>query len=718
MKKIVLLLAAAMGAVTLSAQKTFTYGDLSKGLFGAKSVYGLRSMNNGTEYTVQDGKKIIRYSYKSGEVVDTLFDGAKSTPEIAFSNYTFSGDEKKILLETGSKPIYRHSKTAKYWIYDLGSQELKPLSGDDKQEVASFSPDGTKVAFVRDNNLFWTDLSTGRETQVTFDGEFNHIINGKADWVYEEEMLGQSKAYEWAPTSDALAFYRTDESQVKEYHMNRFDGNLYPTVYSYKYPKAGETNSVVSVHVYNLNDGKTATMDIGPEKDQYVALIRWNAVNGKLMVYRVNRLQNNFDLLMCDAATGASNVAYNEKNDRYIDISYKQNITPLSDGDRFIVRSEKDGYMHLYLYSLTKGLLNRITEGEWEVTQMLGVDEKSGKVYFISTEGSPLRRALYSVKLNGKGKTRITPKEGVYDISFSNGFKYFISYFSSADTPPFISLHTADGKLVRVLEDNKELQERIKEYQLPLREFFTFKTSEGIELNGYMLKPNNFDPNKKYPVFMTQYSGPGSQTVMDNWGVSWESALVEQGYIVVSVDGRGTGARGEDFKKVTYGQLGKYEVIDQIEAAKYLQTLPYVDPARIAIYGWSYGGFMASSCILKGADVFKCAIAVAPVTSWRYYDTIYTEVYNGLPQDNAAGYDDNSPVNFAGLLKGKFLIIHGSADDNVHPQNSYELVSALVREGKQFDMFIYPDKHHGMGPDRRFYDNVINKMILYINENL
>ena len=392
-----------------------------------------------------------------------------------------------------------------------------------------------------------------------------------------------------------------------------------------------------------------------------------------------------------------------------------ETVTFLPDGKRYIVKSEKDGYMHLYLYSFEKGELNRITSGEWDVTSMLGLNAEGDRVYFLSCETSPLKRNLYSVKLNGKDKKRLTEGEGTYSIAPSKGFKYFISYFSSATTPNIVTLHKSDGSVVRVLEDNAALRKRLDEYKVPVKEFFTFTTSEGVELNGYMIKPNGFDPSKRYPVFMTQYSGPGSQSVADSWGIGWESVLVQEGYIVACVDGRGTGFRGEEFKKCTYKDLGNLEVKDQIEAARYLGSLDYVDPARIGIYGWSYGGFMALGCILKGNDVFKMAISVAPVTSWRYYDTIYTELYNGLPQENPEGYDNNSPIHFADRLKGKLLIAHGTGDDNVHIQNTYEMVSALTRCNKPFDLMIYPDQNHGMGSGR---NHLMRKCIEYVKANL
>ena len=714
MKKLISMTLAAVSVVSLAAQKKFTYDDLAGGLFYARSVYGVRSMNDGEHYTTSRDGMILKNSYATGEVTDTLVDVRKLSPEIAFSNYEFSSDEKKILFTTNVKPIYRHSFTADYWIYDLETNKLTPLSERGAQQVAQLSPDGRKAAFVRDNNLFWVDLAAGTETQITSDGRFNYVLNGIPDWVYEEEY-SFSRAYEWSPASDKIAFYRTDEERVREYNMNRFDHQLYPEVYKFKYPKAGEENSVVTIHVYSLEDGKTVRMDTGEETDQYIPRIKWTVSSDRLAIFRLNRHQNNFDVLLADSATGESRIVYNEKNDRYVERIDYETVTFLPDGKRYIVKSEKDGYMHLYLYSFEKGELNRITSGEWDVTSMLGLNAEGDRVYFLSCETSPLKRNLYSVKLNGKDKKRLTEGEGTYSIAPSKGFKYFISYFSSATTPNIVTLHKSDGSVVRVLEDNAALRKRLDEYKVPVKEFFTFTTSEGVELNGYMIKPNGFDPSKRYPVFMTQYSGPGSQSVADSWGIGWESVLVQEGYIVACVDGRGTGFRGEEFKKCTYKDLGNLEVKDQIEAARYLGSLDYVDPARIGIYGWSYGGFMALGCILKGNDVFKMAISVAPVTSWRYYDTIYTELYNGLPQENPEGYDNNSPIHFADRLKGKLLIAHGTGDDNVHIQNTYEMVSALTRCNKPFDLMIYPDQNHGMGSGR---NHLMRKCIEYVKANL
>ena len=713
MKKLILSLALCCSMVCANAGKPFTYADIQKGTFAQKSVPAPRSMANGLSYTALNKGKVVRYSYATGQLEGVMFDNGSVKPAITPSGYQLSPDEKTILLETNVNPIYRHSYTADYYLYVIETGELKPLLTEGNQKIARFSPDGKKIAFVRENNLFVVDVQSGELSQLTTDGKYNNIINGHTDWVYEEEF-GFTDGFQWSPDSKKIAYYRFDESHVSVYPMNRFDNKLYPTVYSFKYPKAGEPNAYVDIYVHDLESGNRTKIDVGAEKDQYIPWIQWTS-KGQLTLFRANRLQNDIDLMVADNS-GATRVIYEESDPRYIERISSETATFLEDGDRYIVFSERNGWRHMYLYSISKGFLNQITDGQWEVTQLCGVDEKKGIVYYMSTETSPLEKNLYSIKLNGKGKKRITPEAGTYTINFSKGMKYYMSKYSNITTPMTISLHTADGKLVRMIEDNAKLKATLEEYGVPQKEFFTFKNSMDIPLNGYMIKPNNFDPNKKYPVFMTQYSGPGSQSVMNRWQMTWEEALVQEGYIVVCVDGRGTGYRGADFRKCTYGNLGYFEVVDQTDAAKYLATLPYVDGSRIGIYGWSFGGFMSLNCILKSADVFKLAISIAPVTNWRYYDSIYTEIYNGLPQNNPEGYDQNSPINFADRLKGKLLIVHGSADDNVHMQNAMEMIRQLVNAGKQFDMMIYPDKNHSILGEARHH--LMNHCIKYVKENL
>lgn len=699
-----------LNTITVSARPAFDYSALRDGTFEQKTVSGVRSLSDGERYTTMSDGRVLCFSYRTGEPAGVLFDASAAEPRIEFTDYVLSADERRLLLTTDVEPIYRHSFTAEYWIYDRQDGSLRRLSQGGPQQQAQFSPDGSRVAFVRGGNLFVADPAAGSERQLTFDGRFNHIINGLPDWVYEEEF-SFARAFAWSPDGRKIAYLRFDESRVKQYNMNRFAGGLYPENYTFKYPKAGEQNSVVELYCCDAADGSTVRMDTGEQTDQYIPRLFWTPT-GQLGFYRLNRLQNHFEVLLCDSS-GASRVVYDERNDRYVERVDGRTVTFLPDGDRFVVRSERDGFMHLYLYGVSEGLLGRITSGEWEVTELLGIE--GDRVYYLSTETSPLRRDLYTVRLDGRGKRRLTGGDGTYRIAPSRGFRYFISYFSNVRTPNRVTLHRSDGRLVRTLEDNAALRAKLDELQVPVKEFFRFATSEGVELNGYMVRPNGFDSSRRYPVLMTQYSGPGSQQAADRWTIGWEDVLVQQGYIVACVDGRGTGFRGEEFKKCTYGELGKYETVDQIEAARYLALLPYVDPDRIGIYGWSYGGFMALNCILKGNDVFRAAIAVAPVTSWRFYDTIYTEIYNGLPQDNPSGYDDNSPIHFADRLKGKLLIAHGTGDDNVHIQNTYEMITRLVEYDKPFELYVYPDRNHGMGPSRH---HLMERCIEFVQRNL
>lgn len=699
-----------LNTITVSARPAFDYSALRDGTFEQKTVSGVRSLSDGERYTTMSDGRVLCFSYRTGEPAGVLFDASAAEPRIEFTDYVLSADERRLLLTTDVEPIYRHSFTAEYWIYDRQDGSLRRLSQGGPQQQAQFSPDGSRVAFVRGGNLFVADPTAGSERQLTFDGRFNHIINGLPDWVYEEEF-SFARAFAWSPDGRKIAYLRFDESRVKQYNMNRFAGGLYPENYTFKYPKAGEQNSVVELYCCDAADGSMVRMDTGEQTDQYIPRLFWTPT-GQLGFYRLNRLQNHFEVLLCDSS-GASRVVYDERNDRYVERVDGRTVTFLPDGDRFVVRSERDGFMHLYLYSVSEGLLGRITSGEWEVTELLGIE--GDRVYYLSTETSPLRRDLYTVRLDGRGKRRLTGGDGTYRIAPSRGFRYFISYFSNVRTPNRVTLHRSDGRLVRTLEDNAALRAKLDELQVPVKEFFRFATSEGVELNGYMVRPNGFVSSRRYPVLMTQYSGPGSQQAADRWTIGWEDVLVQQGYIVACVDGRGTGFRGEEFKKCTYGELGKYETVDQIEAARYLASLPYVDPDRIGIYGWSYGGFMALNCILKGNDVFRAAVAVAPVTSWRFYDTIYTEIYNGLPQDNPSGYDDNSPIHFADRLKGKLLIAHGTGDDNVHIQNTYEMITKLVEYDKPFELYVYPDRNHGMGPSRH---HLMERCIEFVQRNL
>ncbi|MBN1112613.1 MAG: S9 family peptidase [Bacteroidales bacterium] len=700
MRKISLFLAICFFTIAAFGQeyKKITLEDEHvKGTFRAKSVYGVESMNNGVNYTTSSGSNTITmFEYATGEkVADVLTkDDLLSANIKSFADYSFSDDESKVLLTTNKNYIYRHSFTADYYIFDRKTKTFTAVSKNGAQQSATFSPDGSKVAFVRDNNLFITDITSSTEEQITTDGKFNYIINGACDWVYEEEF-GFAVAFKWSPDGKYLAYYKFDESRVKEFDMMEYKNKLYPQPYTYKYPKAGETNSIVSIHTFNLATKETKTMNVGEETNQYISRIKWTQQSDKLSMIRQNRLQNKLEIMVADAASGESKVIYTETNSRYIGEVNDNYVTFLPGNNLFIITAELDGWRHIHLFNMKGEKVRQLTKGNWDVTKFLGYDAKSKRLFYECARTSPMTRDVYSVGINGKKEIKLTQKRGYNRVAFSKGFKYFINFHSTLNTPNYVTMHNAKGKQLRVLEDNKELVEKLKTYPQLNREFFTFTTSEGVSLNGWMLKPLNFDANKKYPVLMTQYSGPNSQQVLDRFDYSWYHYLAQEGYMVVCVDPRGTGARGEDFRKVTYGQLGKYETIDQIEAAKYLGSLDYVDASRIGIWGWSFGGFMSSSCLFKGDGVFKMAVAVAPVINWRYYDSVYTERFMGLPQDNASGYDDNSPINLVdNWTKGKYLLIHGIADDNVHVQNSMELITKLINSNKQFEMQMYPDKNH------------------------
>lgn len=680
-------------------------------------VWGLESMNNGTYYTQIDsdenGSKLNKYSYRTGKRLSTLADSKKLG--IPVGNYTFSDNEQKVLFATETESIYRHSSRSIYYVYNIRNKKLTKLS-DDKLMYATFSPDGSQVAYVKENNLFLMDLGNMQETQITADGVNNEIINGATDWVYEEEFA-LVKAFFWSPDGKKIAFYRFDESEVKKFSMDMFQGNLYPTQYEFRYPKTGEDNSEISIHLYDIASGNTKNINVG-EDFEYLPRMGWTKDPNTLYVFRMNRHQNQLDFLLVNANTVNSRVLFTETDKYYVDIH--DNTTFLEDKEHFIWTSEKSGFNHLYQVSLTDGSMQQITNGDWEVMSYHGMNTESGKVFYTSTEEGAINRSVYSINTDGTEKQKLTKNIGTNSATFSKGMKYFINNYSTANTAPYFSLHNASGKQIRVLKDNKALAEKMESYAFSNKEFFEFTTSEDVTLNGWIMKPADFDSNKQYPVFMFLYGGPGSQQVLNSWGWNnyfWYQHLTQQGYIVACIDNRGTGGRGAEFKKMTYQQLGKYETIDQIEANKYLGSLPYVDANRIGIQGWSYGGYMSSLAITKGADVFKMAIAVAPVTNWRYYDNIYTERYMRTPQENASGYDNNSPINHVDKLKGKYLLIHGTADDNVHVQNTYEMVNALVKANKQFDLFVYPDKNHGIyGGNTRLH--LYQLMTDYILENL
>ncbi|MCV9929370.1 S9 family peptidase [Flavobacterium sp. LS1R49] len=707
---------------TVFGQQKITVDDIFNGTFRAKEMFKLQSLHNTNQYTVLNLDKAGRsmqidlYDFATLKKGATLIDTKdhKNLPMI--DSYTFDASEKKILLACNSTKIFRHSFTADYYLYNIETKELTKLFDFQIQEP-TFSPDGQKIAYAKENDLYVYDLASKKSTQITTDGKKNSIINGVTDWVYEEEFAFV-RAFDWSKDSKKVAYIRFDESMVPEFSMSIFKTDLYPTIETFKYPKAGEKNAVVSLHIYDVAANDTKEVKLGNYNDFYIARMKWTNDNNTLSAQVLNRHQDNLDLLFIDGTSGTSKVVLNEKDKAYVDVT--DNLTFLKDNS-FIWTSEKDGFNHIYLYDKTGKLKNQVTKGNWEVTSYYGFDEKTKTVFYQSTENGSINRDIYRIGIDGKNKIRLSKNVGVSKATFSPNFEHYINTFSTASQPTVYTLNDAKtGKELQVIENNDALATKLKGYDLPTKEFFVLKTAKGNELNAWILKPKNFDPAKKYPVFMIQYSGPGSQQVVNQWGSSneyWFDMLTQQGYIVACVDGRGTGFKGADFKKVTQLQLGKYEVEDQIDAAKVIGAYPYVDASRIGIWGWSYGGFMASNCIFQGNDVFKMAIAVAPVTNWRFYDSVYTERYMQTPQENPSGYDDNSPINHVGKLKGKFLLIHGSADDNVHVQNSMQMMEALIQADKQFDSQIYPDKDHGIyGGKTRI--QLYKKMTNFIKENL
>jgi len=726
MKKILLLIiAVAIIIPTLTAQKKqINLEDIwTNYMFYPRSVPGFNFLKDGKHYTRQvrtkDGTAIVKYDITTGDAVDTLFYSSdmkvadENAPD-GFDNYEFSANEDKLLLATASEAIYRHSSFAKFYIWDLKEKSLT-LVATEKQRLATLNPAGDKVAFVQDNNLFFKDLASGKVTQITKDGENNKVINGATDWVNEEEF-GLDRGFYWSPDGNSIAFLRFNESEVKEFSMSYYNNEMYPEIYKFKYPKTGEENAETTAHIYSLKADKV--VKVKTPAAEYIPRLKWTQNPNELCVFTMNRYQNNLDLFIADAATGNAKLLMNEKNEYYVDIH--DNLTFLKDGKYFVWTSEKDGFNHVYLYNMDGTLKTQLTKGDFDVTNFYGVDEENETVFYQAAKENAMQREVYSVNLNGGNDKKISKEAGTNSAGFSSTFDYFIHTHSSMGKASVYVVRDRKGKEVRMLEDNARFNKGFAKYDLGETEFFTFKNSRNTDLNGFMITPPNFDKSKKYPVFMYVYGGPGSQTVTDSWGGTnyvWFQMLAQKGYIVVSVDNTGTGARGEKFKKVTYQELGKYETQDQIEAAKYLAGLDYVDGGRIGIFGWSYGGYMSSLCLLKGNDVFKAAIAVAPVTNWKWYDSIYTERYMRTPQENKKGYEDNSPINFVNRLDGNYLLVHGLTDDNVHFQNTAEMAAALIKANKQFDTYFYPNRNHGIyGDNARIH--LYTKMTNFVLENL
>ena len=680
-----------------------------------------RWMNDDHYYGVLENGKIIKYHVEDNTNKSVILDLSELDLQgLSVSNiesYEFSPDEQKVLLIANSQPIYRNSSLETVMVADLNSKKVSLLNGGDPVSNATFSPDGSKVGYVSENNLFYFDYQENKDIQITVDGSRNEIINGATDWVYEEEFA-YTRAFFWSPDNEKIGFIRFDESEVREFSMPIY-GDLYPDPYVFKYPKAGEKNSSLSVHIYHLASQKTIQADIGTEEDIYLARMTW-ANNDKLAAMRLNRLQNQLDLLLLNATDGKQSILLTEKSDTYIREATDDKWYFLKESRGFLYLSEQDGFQHIYHYDMEGNLVKQLTSGDYEVSEVVGVDEDKEIIYYLSTEVSPLERHLYSINLKGKKKKQLTDQAGMHSVTASSAFNYYVDQYSSETKPGVTALCDAKGKVLETLVSNSTLERRVAKLAITPPEFFDFTTNAGVSLNGWMIKPADFDESKKYPVLMFVYGGPGSQEVLKQWGMFnylWYQMLAQQGYIIACVDNRGTGGRGKDFRAVTYADLGKYETEDQIEAAKYLQSLPYTDNDRMGIWGWSYGGYMTTLCMTKGNGLFKAGIAVAPVSNWRYYDTIYTERYLKTPQLNPKGYDQNSPINFVSGLKGNLLLVHGTGDDNVHFQNSMELVNALVNANKQFDVFFYPNRNHGIyGGYTRYH--LFKKMTNFLLENL
>ena len=718
-----LLLLCLLMTGTISAQKKqITLEDIWNGSFRTERMESLHSMANGQEYSILNVNRQTRstsidiYDYKTLSKVKSLVNSADLSEVAFFTDYTFSMDESKVLLATDVESVFRRSTLGIYFVFDTASKKVITIS-DEKIQEPTFSPDGTKVAYGLNNNLFVKDLKTGKTTQFTSDGVDNKIINGITDWVYEEEFAFV-RAFEWNAASNKIAFIRFDESKVPEFSMDVYGTDLYPKQDVFKYPKAGEANSQVSLHVFDVLKDNTTEVKLSKSySDFYIPRIKWTNESDFLSAQYTNRHQNELDLWMIDASKMTSKLVLTDTDAAYVDVT--DNLTFLDDNS-FIWTSEKDGYNHIYHYKKDGRLINQITNGDWEVTNYYGFDKKSKNIFYQSVENGSINRDVYSIGLNGKGKKRLSNNEGTNSASFSADFTYFINTYSSATTPPLYTLNNSEtGKVIKAIKDNKALSDKLEGYEISEKTFSTLKVN-GNDLNMWMIKPSNFDASKTYPLLMFQYSGPGSQSVSNTWLASndyWYEMLAEKGYIVACVDGRGTGFKGAAFKKSTQKELGKFELEDQIQSAKQLGDLSYIDKERIGIWGWSFGGFMSSNAIFKGNDVFKMAIAVAPVTSWRFYDSIYTERYMTTPQENASGYDENSPINHVDKLKGDFLLVHGTGDDNVHVQNSMQMIEALIQANKQFEWMLYPDNNHGIyGGNTRLH--LYTKMTNFLDENL
>lgn len=708
------------GVCAQNGSKRIDLKDITDGRFRQVTAIGeLRSLPDGEHYTMMNKERtmIIKYAYRTGQPVDTLFNvkRARECTFDSFEGYEINSTGHRIIVWRETERIYRRSFKAEVYEYDVRRNMVKSLTESNaKVMIPTFSPDGRMCAFVKDNNIWLKKFDYDTEVQVTKDGEFNKIMNGVTDWVYEEEF-SVTNLMAWSPDNEYLAYVRFDESDVPEYSMQIYGDGVYPGYYDYKYPKAGEKNSTITLYSYSVETKDIKLLKAPIDADAYIPRIIFTSNPDQLAVMTLNRHQNIFSMYYANPKSGVFRLILKDENKRYVDSEWLNGIQFTKDG--FLYVSEKDGYAHIYQYTSTGVEQRQVTRGNWDVTGLIGYDETTNTIYYESAEESPLRRSVY--KVDGKGvKTRLSVQEGTNSASFSSNYAYYINRYSNAATPVTITVNeTKTGKELRVLQNNAALKEYLSQYAFRPKEFIRLQTASGYELNAWIVKPANFDESRKYPVLMSQYSGPNSQSVLDQYGFEWEQYLANAGFICVCVDGRGTGARGEEFRKCTYLRMGELESKDQVEAAQALAKLPYIDGKRIAIWGWSFGGYNTLMAMSTGNGTFRAGIAVAPPTDWKYYDTVYTERFMRTPKENANGYNATSPIRLAGDLQGKLLLVHGTADDNVHFKQTLDYAEALVQAGKQFDMHIYRDRDHGIsGGNTRLH--LYTKMTNFLLDNL
>jgi dipeptidyl-peptidase-4 len=691
--------------------------DIWNGTFSPERMNALNSMNGDFYSLLNENPKtgettVDKYSYETLEKVETIVSSENLYEMATIDSYNFNTDETKLILGTNFKKIFRRSFSGTFYAYDIASKKLTLI--DENIQEPIFSPDNQKVAFVKDNNIFIKDFNKNSITKLTTDGLKNSIINGITDWVYEEEF-GFVRAFEWSKDSKHLAYLKFDETNVPTFSMDIVGEDLYPTQQVFKYPKAGEKNAIVTLYLHNVVFNNSKKIALGDY--EYIPRIKWSNDENILVATTLNRHQNNLKLHKVNALSSSSSLLLNETDNAYVDIH--DNLTFLADNS-FIWTSEKDGFNHIYHHDFNGKLIKQITKGNWEVTNYYGFDESKKTIYYQSVENGSINRGVYSVNLDGQNKKLVSEKEGQNTAAFSKNLRFFINTFSASAIPPVYSLYSSDGKKIKVIIDNEALKTKLTDYKMSPKEFSTININ-GNDLNMWMIKPVDFDENKKYPLFMFQYSGPGSQQVGNSWNTAndyWHNMLAQKGMIIVCVDGRGTGFKGAEFKKSTYLNLVKFETEDQIAVAKKLAELPFINKEKIGIWGWSFGGHMSTNSLLKGNDIFSMAIAVAPVTSWRFYDSVYTERFLRTPQENPAGYDENSPINYPEKLQGNYLLVHGTGDDNVHVQNSYRMINSLINANKQFDMFIVPDRAHAIIKGENMRLNLYTKMTNFVKEHL